>query len=141
MASKAIYVIHPHKKAWYSKKYYSKEFPSDLAIFHFPEPKYTKMMDELNRSILYDIGPVSVVLWFLLCFTGVPLILIKQGDYFLQVISLVVGCIPAIALLWFIIKQISDTQLNSILLDSSTADFTFTLDWYGRITVHKLIPV
>jgi cytosine/uracil/thiamine/allantoin permease len=139
MASKTICVVEPKKRVWFSKKYYSKEFPRDLIIFNFPESKYTAMIDDLNRGIIYDIGPVGcvayIVFWMvsaLLSVLGLHKIEIADLHYF-------VGVPITVCFLWFVLKQVSDTRLNSVLLDTSTEEFTFTLDWFGRITVYKVI--
>jgi hypothetical protein len=142
MESKVVCVVHPQRKSWYTKKYYADEFPVELRSTSFSESKYAQMIQKLNDRIIYDIGPVCVVLWFVFTAIAAPILsLVSNDNVTFEVVACATGAIPVLAMIWFVTKQVVDSALNAVLLETSDANYSLELDWYGRITISKLLEL
>jgi hypothetical protein len=137
MVIKVVYVLNPTRRSWYTKKYYSNEFPAELHSSNFSQSKFNRMVQDLNRHAIYDIGPLLVAAWFLLCAIVPVFSLIITGNFADVMFAYMGGAIPVFLIIWFVLKQVGDTGLNSVLLKAKDDSFPLEMDWYGRITFSK----
>jgi hypothetical protein len=63
------------------------------------------MITDLNRAVIYDIGPVCVIAWFVVCILTPLISLAVKGSIASDIMIYVSGAIPIFALIWFVVKQ------------------------------------